>query len=563
MVTEYWIRPGPNDQVPYASGADDGTSYANAWRGLDKAAVRTALATASNAVFWICGNHRAKRSGTSTYDIPILGGPAKNSPKIIRGDYAADPGVVWGGYIETGSWTNVSGDIWTGTTLVSTENYDAETGVGYAAYINGSTERILTRVASSAECDALVDSFYLTPATSVVRVRLGASENPTNNIMLAQYGHRFIFTRADARITFLHFHGLTMYPLARLAMNDLSGTSYSPRGLTFSGCKILYGSKKLMGFKRASEIRIENTELGYVADEAPIYLFTSDRDNFNNSLGLDQSRIQIHNSHRVDVLNCNLHHSGSFWRSQSTDSHLIGIQAADESTFIGNAGYYGRAAIVHWHSSSAYARMDDIEIAYNSIYDLHNGISATTSTVIAGIRTESIDAGDFSNRTVHHNWIGGLATLSVTPTYPPMAYRCQSALSLANAPECSYNVAVDMPVGIVMPNSLPYANYHDNTVVDPTGHSIVRYALGRADTYATNICDENNYSGLTDEATMFGNSGNNEFSAPSTAVTKTNWTNVAGSYRFDVNSSFSAGSALLRPDGGYLLRPDGGHILRP
>lgn len=540
MVTEYYVRPGAADQVPYASGANDGSSYANAWQGLNNANFRTAANTASNAMFWICGSHRALQgSPTTYYNIPIASGVSRSKPKIFRGDYPGDPGSVWGGYIPSGSWTSLGGDVFTVTAQVANTSYDSEAGVHYAAYLDGTTERILTKVASSAACDATANTFFLDTG-STIRVHLGSGETPTGKVMFAQYGHQFQFTRADAPLVFVHFHALRIIPMARMAMVDIGGTSYIAKGITFSGCRVTQGAKNLFTLRRASEWQFETCELGHVSNDGVIYAKTTARDDANNTLASGSTRLQIYNTHRLGVYGCQMHDAGMVYSSGTADSHLVGLQAIDESSFLGNDWSWSRAPYVHWHTNEAEAIQDNIEVAYNSVHHLHNGVSADTSTKVRGIATESGDAGNFSNRRIHHNWIGGLASMTVTPTYPPHALRGQSAVSLANAPEYYGNKVVDMPIGICMPSNAPYTNYHDNIVVDPTGHTISRYALGQSGLYATSICDMNTYSGLTDEATMFGNAGVNESSAPSSAVSKTNWINPTGSYRFDVNSTFDA-----------------------
>lgn len=546
-MTTYWVRPT-------AQGAADGSSYANAW-GIASAGALTAFNTVSDAEFWLCGEFKAAQASAFTHRIALAGGLSPSKPKIIRGDYAADPCVQWGGYMQTGTWSNISGNIWT-STMLST-SYDDENGCAYAIYFPaGGGHTMLTRTDDSAT--PIADTFYVSGGDTNIRVNLSVAGDPAGKIMLAQYGYRFQLVRSDTRLRWVHFHGIKFRPVARMMTVDISGTSFIPHGLKFTGCEFRYGSKAFFHLRRASEIEFIDCNFWGVGEDAHIYLKTTTRDDANNTLGADTNRLQINNSHRIDVFNCDFDYAGQHWKSGTADSHGIGIQAADECKVVGNSFRRSRAPIVHWHTSNAAAIQDNILIAHNSLSDLHNGISAATSTLVRGIATESGDAGVFSNRVIRHNWIGGVASMSVTPTYPPMALRCQAVASVANAAECYGNVVVDFPVGIVMPSNAPYTNYHDNTVIDPAGHTISRYALGQSGLYATSICDENTYSGLTDEATMFGNAGVNEASAPSTAVSKTNWINPTGSYRFDVNSMFSVVNALTADNGTTSLTADDG-----
>ena len=414
---------------------------------------------------------------------------------------------------------------------------------------------------SSGNCDATANSFYVTGSDSNIRVNLPAGD-PTGKIMLAQYGYRFQLVRGDQRVRWVHFHGIQFRPLSRMLVVDISGTSYIPHSLTFSSCDFHYGAQGLFHLRRASEIEFVDCLMYGVSTAGHVYLRTTTRDDANNTLGSDITRLQIYNSHRINAFNCDISDAGMVWKSGTADSHGWAIQAADELKVYRTAFQRSRAAILHWHTTVANARMDDIDIAHNSIKNAHNGVDATTGTLVRGIGTESGDAGDFSNRKVRNNWLGAPAAMSVTPTYPPHALRCQSNLNAANAPDVDGNVVTDWPVAICMPSNAPYVNVHDTVVRNPGGHSIVRYALGQTGQYATALCDQNDYDGIADEATMFGNAGANELSAPSTAVTKTAWTDPAGSYRHDINSVFGEINASLRPDGGYILRPDGGKVLR-
>lgn len=565
-MTEYYVRPGPNDLAPYASGANDGSSYTNAFRGLNNATFRTLVNTTSDDVFWICGEHAALQSGTTTYRFSVAPGLSKRKPKIIRLDYPGDPGTMWGGYISTATWTETSGgsQIWTATMLVTAASYDDEGTCPYAAFFNGTERRILARRATQGECDSEENTFYLTGTTC--RVHLGAGEDPNGNkIMLAQYGHRVQYMRSDTHMKHVYFHGGAVHPLGRLAMTDGSGLFLSPRNVTWNGQKILHGATHLFPLRRTRNLTVKNAEVGKLAGHGAFYAYITTVDDFGTTLASTEARRPEYNNKNLRIENTKLHTIGVYSRQ---DGHLVGLQAIEMFTLRGADLSWAPSAFVMWHSNEPVCRCSEIHLSYVGMHHIWSGegAAATTAKPLRAFATESgtHQDADFSNRTLEYFWIGGIAGVGVEPLHPQIGLRLQN-----NNPNGHFVVqhgkVVDTPCAVVMPQNAPYLYYDDIEVINPAGHSTHNvYATVEANQWTTAHADGFTFSGLADPAQFFALRGlTAETVALTTYLSQTTVTDAAGSYRFFGASTFGVGSALLRPDGGYILRPDGGHILRP
>jgi len=537
MTTEYFIRPGPNDKTPYASGANDGSSYANAWRGLDNANYRTAVNTVSDAVFRVCGEHAALQSSANTYRFQVAPGLSRRHPKIIRLDYPGDPGIVWGGYISSATWTETSGgsQIWTATMLSSA--YDDENGCPYAIFFNGTERRDLIRKNTSGEVDSTADTFYVTGSTCRVHLS-GADEDPNGNIMLAQYGHRVLFTRADTHMKHVYFHGGEWHPLARMAMTDTGAPTYLPNEITWNGTVIEHGANYLFPLRRMRGMRWKNGRFGKISKTGVFYHLITTVDDQNNTLDGTDARRPRYNNTDHSIENCKAHTVGIWERG---DGHIAGIQLLSNSRIIACDFSYAPNAVVFWHTNETTAVIENLRIEHVNVDKIWSGegSGAATNKPLRAFATESGTdaAATFSNRTLSNCWVGGIAGIGLEPLHPQIAYRLQ-----ANNPGHNFVVtdcvAVDTPCGIAKPTLAPYASYSGMTILDPAGHSTHNvYATLTANEWTTCSITGGTLSGLTDEATMFAVAAS-EVGALTTDLSKTNAINPAGSYRHFAGTTF-------------------------
>jgi Right handed beta helix region len=90
-VAIFYVRP--NQSGNYGSG--DGSSYANAWNGLESVQWSKVNVSGTSSTLWVCGTHKRRMQVPSA----DYGGSAFTSARrydglVIRGDYPGDPGVI-------------------------------------------------------------------------------------------------------------------------------------------------------------------------------------------------------------------------------------------------------------------------------------------------------------------------------------------------------------------------------------------------------------------------------------------------------------------------------------
>lgn len=544
-MTEIFIRNA-------AAGAGDGSSYANAY-GITDTAARTLLDTVSGDTFWFCDEFAATQASANTYRFSVASGLSRRRPKIIRLDYPGHPGIIWGGYLSTATWTETATDsqIWTATMLSSA--YDDENACAYAIFFNGAERRDLIRTETSGDCDSTPDTFYVTGSTCRIHLS-GADEDPNGNkIMLAQYGHRILFRRTDAPMRHVHFHGGEWHPMARLSMTEASGAvNYMPRDCTWDGAVIEHGAGQIFPLYRTRGITVRNSRIGKVSSKGAFYVYIPTYDDQGNTLGAHDARRPRYNNTNLVIENTKLHTAGVWSRG---DSHLIGLQALHHGRFIGIDMSWSPAAFVWWHSNESVAYSENIRVEHCGVDRIWSGegANATTNKPLRAFATESGTdaAATFATRTMTRCWVGGIAGTGVEPLHPQIAYRLQ-----ANNPGHNFIVtncvAVDTPCGIAKPTLAPYASYSGMTIVDPAGHSTHNvYATLTANEWTTCSITGGTLSGLTDEATMFAVAAS-ETAALTTYLSKTNATNPAGSYRHFDGTAFETVLSPLSIDFGEL-----------
>lgn len=554
-MTIYYVRPGPNDLTPYASGANDGSSYADAWRGLDNANFRTAANTVSDAVFHICGEHAALQSGATTYRFQVASGLSKRKPKIFRLDYPGDPGIIWGGIISTATWTETAPDsqIWTATMPFTT--YDDEDACPYAIFFNGTERRELIRMTTSGDCDSTVDSFYVVNGSATCRIHLaGADEDPNGNkIMLAQYGHRILYRRSDVPMQHVRFYGGEWHPMGRMAMTDSGGSvTYQPHDVTWDGAVIEHGAKHLFPLYRTHGLEFRNCRIGKLSGHGAFYGYIPSYDDQGNTLTAAEARRPQYNNTNLTIENSKLHTIG-VWKRE--DGHLIGLQALHHGRFVGVDMSWAPASFVWWHTNEALAYSENIRVEHCGVDNIWSGEGATATTAkpLRAFATESGTdaAATFATRTMDRCWVGGIAGTGIEPLHPQIAYRLQ-----ANNPGHNFVVtncvAVDTPCGIAKPILAPYASYSGMIVANPAGHSTHNiYATLTANEWTTCSITGGELSGLTDEDEMFAVAAS-EIGALTTYLSKTNATNPAGSYRHFDGTAFETVLSPLSIDFGEL-----------
>lgn len=166
-----------------ATGNNDGTSYADAYRGVGE----LDGLNISGKQIWICGlqQHRPTSAAARASTIDLGSGTSAAQKTIIRFDYPGDPGVVWGGYrLDFGTWVQ-QGSPNTNVWVNSFVSGSAPNAAYKEIDVDSTPESAaLTKVADIATCQATADSFY----TSGTDIGVNIGGDPTDKIHLSASG---------------------------------------------------------------------------------------------------------------------------------------------------------------------------------------------------------------------------------------------------------------------------------------------------------------------------------------------------------------------------------------
>ena len=107
-ASDWFVRPAGGDY-----GNEDGSSYENAWDGLNSVVWDTGGVVAGDTLY-VCGLHHRTYSEVPSYEnfFPEVSGTEGNII-TIRGDYPGDPGIIWGaGIMAKSAWNDEGNGVW-------------------------------------------------------------------------------------------------------------------------------------------------------------------------------------------------------------------------------------------------------------------------------------------------------------------------------------------------------------------------------------------------------------------------------------------------------------------
>lgn len=401
MVTKY-IRPGPNDAgSQYGTsrpcwGTGDGNSYANAYSGFDDPDWLAALSTTDEV--YVCGAHIPQRGKKdrpfSTTGIRWREGTAE-LPTLIRGDYAADPGIIVGGSIYNNiTWTGPTSNVWSAVLSTTGEMvyqwYLFEDTVGDGAYADLAR---LEQVADLATCQTTDGSYYWDSAAFTIHVNPFTASDPTLRILFSAYGYWFGgSTDANYPTPYCVYYKLEMHGIRWLTWKG------DNNNLSFIKCKIGYcGYRPFAGDPSIRSIYVHRCEMystpnGFYSDNPDepktggIY-FTH---NFMYDIGNDESE-------------------------PDADSHAFGVQDLSTAIIKRNRIYRAGKPIGLW--LSAQGAMRNITIANNSIRESHNsngeiGYSGDGASIIMS-GPSTYDSAMIDNVLIDRNFVVGPDTINL------------------------------------------------------------------------------------------------------------------------------------------------------
>jgi hypothetical protein len=303
--TVWYVRPKGGTY-----GAENGTSYDDAWDGLP-AVVWGGSGIQPGDTLYVCGLHTHTMASWATNGAlltPISG--TADARVTIRGNYPGDPGTIWGHYHPAyATYTNVGDDTYS-FVLTGYSDYD------YWFQDVQSTPVMLVRAATLDECRATPGSYYsatyLSGATYYAHLTDGGS--PATRLWVPAYGYRFNL----ASLSYITFRSLDMYGF------QAGAAGY--HHMRWDDCTLMYAQGNVLAFfEGAHYMEVLDCEIGFGSNG--IYTIHSYDENAPSYCTFRGNYI---------------HDIGTRPKSYNGDAHAVGIQGGTgnliEDNYCDNCG---------------------------------------------------------------------------------------------------------------------------------------------------------------------------------------------------------------------------------
>jgi len=348
--SDWYVRPEGGSY-----GAENGTSYANAWDGLKKVVWGNNGVKAGDTLY-ICGLHlKEYKAGLTTVDRTItpVGGSGDSSRVTIRGDYPGDPGIIWGGsLLKHEPWVNEGSNTYSITLPM-----DMWTD-WFFEDVTASGRTVLTKVGSLAECQSRPGSHYSSNYQQGSKLYIHCSNNgdPTNRIVANGGGW---FWACDTA-SYLTFKNLKFY-----CRNIVSAFSH----MRYDGCTIWYADVNVLTFTE---------QYSYVE------IISCDIAHGQTGIGFAM-QLAGTGPHHVLVRGNKIHDMGTRPSLYNPDSHAIGVNSLSDSIIELNEMYNcGSTLAFYAYDSGINSSIKNNTVRWNYIHDAHrlggssgNGIEFT------------------------------------------------------------------------------------------------------------------------------------------------------------------------------------------
>lgn len=370
-AADWYVRPtGAN----FTAGG--GTSYANAWKGLENVVFGSGGVQSGDSLY-VCGTHimelMVNRSDQG--DITIPSGIDSSHYTVVRGDCQGDPGIVWGSYIpKYGSWEDEGNNTYSISLAGGTH-----AGMIFE-YIDGDYGQLLTRAYSLNETMSTNGSFYSADYVGWSRIYIHRTDNraPNDNVYLNRYGYEFKIPQGGRYITFQYLTIANMYRWV-----DSLGSGDDVSYIRWDGCAFRYDEGPML--------RTDGSDIHHL-----------DIVNCTFEYGLEGIALNG-GSHSNRISGCRIDRMGWLPEHQGgTDPHGIGLMGGTSNNVIeDNHIYQCEDGIVFYAYDGQDARNNTIRRNY--IHDLHGlGGHSLGQGIVFGA-PGSITLGDTSGNRVYQN----------------------------------------------------------------------------------------------------------------------------------------------------------------
>jgi PKD repeat protein len=340
FATDWYVRPAGGNY-----GSANGTSYANAWNGLLNVVWGSGGVQAGDTL-WVCGLHihtMTTASNVATQaNIYVASGTSDSSRVTLRGDYPADPGIVWGAFrLNHQPWVSEGNNTWS-ITLPGSSYPD-----WYFQDVSSGSWVVLDKAASLAECQGKPGSHYSSSYNTGGKLYVHCSDNgnPAGRILCPSFGYRF---RVDNR-SFVTFLNLKMYCMPSFI--DVFGGQQAQH-IRWEGCTLAYGEHSLLPFGDGCHyMEVIRCDLSWAGNG----IYNISNTNISPSYYLYRGNT--------------IHDIGVRPETQNSDAHAIGIQGGMGGVVEDNTCYNCGSGVTLY----AFAAQDlkNTIVRRNTVYNTH------------------------------------------------------------------------------------------------------------------------------------------------------------------------------------------------
>jgi len=391
---DWFVRPTGGDY-----GSEDGTSYANAWDGLENV-VWGETGVVGGDTLYVCGVHIYPETPSSSLQTKVditVSGNDENLRIIIRGDYPGDPGIIWGNYITGGpntSWT-YQGD----NTYSCASSYTR--GYFYFENVSGTWD-LLTKVNSVADCKALPGSYYSETYRYPDPIYFHCSDNGNPNLRVSTPTVGYVICLNDqSYITFLN-----------IDFYQVNFHTDNAHHIKWEGCKLWYMPNGFCLWDTTSYCEIIDCDRAYGL----------------GGISFQDKRPRGENApHHMIIRNCEIHDIGIYMRNE--DAEGIGTNGVEDLTIENNEFYNCGTAFQSYPYSGSTSK--NIIIRWNYVHDSHQ-LGGARGTGIA-IGTDPPNTADMSGNQVYGNIVANCSSYAYESNfdlyevvfYNNVAYNCK------------------------------------------------------------------------------------------------------------------------------------------
>jgi PKD repeat protein len=340
LATDWYVRPAGGNY-----GLENGTSYDNAWDGLEKVVWGPGGVQAGDNLY-VCGFHIHTHTGGSVGRIIVpSSGTSDLNRVVIRGDYAGDRGIIWGAdRLAHEPWINEGSDTYS----ITIPGY--RSGYWYFQDVTANSWVVLTRRSSLQDCKNNPGSFYSPNYANGSKLYVHCSDNgnPTNRIVAEMFGYDFALNNTQY-ITFLN---LETYGHYRMFINGLDNDVV--HHIRIEGCKLWYGEHAIMHLRRnTSYIEFINCDIAWA----------------KNGLGFSEGSLAdgSYAPHHCKIQGCTVHDIGVTYTD--SDAHCISWQGGYDNIIENNECYNCGTGITFYLYDSQ--GMRNCLVRWNYIHDTH------------------------------------------------------------------------------------------------------------------------------------------------------------------------------------------------